>query len=220
MVIKEENGMSEYTHLLFDLDGTITDSEPGIINCIKYALDRYGFDYRGVDLNKYLGPPLKLTFAELLGEDNASAAIDVYRERFRTKGIFENSLYGGITDMLSALKAQGYILSIATSKPEEYAIIILEYFHVADLFSYVTGSLLDNTRQDKAEVIEYAINRAGCTKNSCLMIGDRNHDLLGAEKVGIDAMGVLYGYGSYEELSLCKSVFLAEKPEDVIKYLC
>lgn len=211
--------MRKYKHVFFDLDGTISDSAQGIMNSLRRVLDDYEFDYSGINLQKYLGPPLAATFGELLGDDRTSAAIKRYREYYTEKGAFENKLYDGITEMLTQLRAKGYVLSIATSKLETAAETILNYFHILKYFTHVTGSLPDNTRQDKDEVIACAMERAGCDRNDILMVGDRRYDLDSAEKLGIDAVGVLYGYGSYEELSACKSIFLAKQPEDIVQLL-
>ena len=191
-------------NILFDLDGTLTDPGTGITRSVQYALQYYGIEEtRREVLEAFIGPPLKEQFMKYYGFSprQASEAIDHYREYFQETGIFENQVYPGIRQMLKALKDDGRILWVATSKPEPFAQRILEHFDLDGYFSCVAGASMDETRVKKGEVIAYAIERMGAERRADLvMVGDREHDILGAAENGMDSIGVLYGYGSREEL--------------------
>ncbi len=191
-------------NILFDLDGTLTDPGTGITRSVQHALRYYGIEEtRREVLEAFIGPPLKDSFMKYYGFSprQASEAIDYYREYFQETGIFENQVYPGIRQMLKALKDDGRILWVATSKPEPFAQRILEHFDLDGYFSCVAGASMDETRVKKGEVIAYAIERMGAERREDLvMVGDREHDILGAAENGIDSIGVLYGYGSREEL--------------------
>ena len=208
-----------YNTILFDLDGTLTDSEPGIINSIEYALKKYGIEMENkADLRKFLGPPLKASFKQFCGfsEDKAEQAVEFYREYFREKGIFENNVYQGVVDLLEALKAQNKRLVVATSKPEPFTYKILEHFDLLKYFDFVAGSNMDNTRCKKDEVIAYALNSCGIIDlQSVVMIGDREHDIIGANKVGIASIGVLYGYGDLQELETADATYIAKNTREI-----
>lgn len=205
--------------ILFDLDGTITDSGEGIINSLKYALKAFEIhDYDEKILYKFLGPPLIESFMGLLGFDELKAheAVKKYREYFCEIGLCENKLYMNIEDLLKSLVADGRKLIIATSKAEVFAIKILEHFNISQYFSIIAGSELNGTRIKKGEVIRYALDRAGIVDLSeVVMIGDREHDIIGANEVGIDAIGVLYGYGNYEELKKAGALRIVETIEEL-----
>lgn len=188
---------------LFDLDGTLTDPALGITKSVAYALESFGIhteDFAG--LCKFIGPPLKDSFMEYYGfsEEQALAGIAKYREYFRDTGIYENKVYPGVQEMLEKLKNSGMRLILATSKPKIFADIILEHFGIMKYFELTCGSELDGTRSKKSEVIRYAMETAGLSADSTVMVGDRKHDVLGAKEAGIRCIGVLFGYGSYEEL--------------------
>lgn len=196
--------------ILFDLDGTLTNPGIGITNSVMYALNRFGIavsDRR--ELYKFIGPPLKESFEEFYGFEEARAvqAVAAYREYFSDKGIFENELYEGIEALLKRLKDAGKVVGLATSKPEIYAGQILEYFGLDGYFDVLSGSTLGGERTDKAEVIAWAFRlleeKTGqaCLPEEMVMIGDREHDIIGAKKNGISSIGVLFGYGSMEELT-------------------
>ncbi len=211
-----------YHTLLFDLDGTITDSKEGIINCFRYALDFFGVD--GSDetkLMQVMGPPLKESFMQLYGltEDQAHVALGKYRERYTDIGIYENKLYDGIKQVLAGCKKAGYRIALATSKPEIFSVRIIRHFGLEQYFDLVTGASLDESRSTKEAVISYILAALELTdKSRVVMIGDRKHDLIGAQVCGIDAVGVLYGYGSWEELSGYPHVYLAETPDALLRY--
>lgn len=194
-------------YMLFDLDGTLTDPQEGITNSVAYALEQYGIHVEDRStLNKFIGPPLKDSFMEYYGfaEDRAEEAVWKYREYFNEDGIFENKVYPGIPQMLQRLNDQGKILIVATSKPTVYAKRILERFELNQYFADVQGSEMDGRRTKKEEVISYALEQNQITDNAqAVMIGDREHDIIGAKKCGLDSIGVLFGYGSREELDGC-----------------
>lgn len=194
-------------YILFDLDGTLTESAPGIMSSVKYALKTVGVDEENPDnLRKFIGPPLVDSFRDFYGFDDEKAkkATSAYREYYPIHGIFDNALYDGIDDLLDSLKKAGKVLALATSKPRPYAEKIVEHFGIAAYLDVLAASELDGSRNSKAEVIEYALECLNIDKETGLedavMVGDRKHDTLGSKKVGIDCIGVLYGYGSKEEL--------------------
>lgn len=213
--------MPAYDVLLFDLDGTLTDSAPGIMNCLSHALGKMGYDMPEKP-ERFLGPPLYRSFAEYCGmnEEQVNEAVKLFRERYSTKGLFENSIYDGIPEMLRELRAGGKRLMVATSKARVYAEQILEHFGIAEYFEFVGGAELGGTRNEKCEVIEYVLAGAGITdRSSVLMIGDRYNDVAGARKTGLKCMGVLWGYGSEEELRQAGADFIAEKPHTLTDML-
>lgn len=211
--------MKEYQTYLFDLDGTITDSSAGITNSVMYALKKFGIeegDRR--KLYKFIGPPLTDSFREYYGfsEKKAWEAVAYYREYYQEKGIFENRVYDGFEDMLRTLKSAGKRLIVATSKPEIYAGRIIEHFGLSSYFDYVAGMELDGGRGTKAEVIWYALKVCGIEdKQTVLMVGDREHDVIGAKETGIDCLGVLYGFGDREELERAGADYIVETPRDI-----
>ncbi len=196
----------QYSYLLFDLDGTLTQSGPGITNSVRYALRKMGArELPQETLEKFVGPPLADSFMRFAGmtQEQAKRAISCYREYYASKGIFENSVYPGVEAMLQALRDGGKVLALATSKPELFAGQILAHFHLTDYFSAVCGAAMDEKRVNKEEVIRYTLDALKITeaeKPYALMIGDREHDVLGAAQNGLDCLGVLYGYGSRGEL--------------------
>ncbi|OCS93532.1 HAD family hydrolase [Caryophanon latum] len=188
--------------ILFDLDGTLTDPQQGITRAIQHAQQKLGEQVETMEeLRSFIGPPLQQSFQERgYSEDKTTAAITYFREYFAVKGMFENEVYDGIERMLQRLKEQNYVLAIATSKPEVYANDILAHFQLADYFDVIVGSELDGRRTAKAEVIEEVLVRLVVPASSCVMIGDRKHDMIGARHHQIEAIGVTYGYGSKREL--------------------
>lgn len=193
-----------YDNLLFDLDGTLTDPAKGITRSVAYALQKFGIHVSDMQqLYCFIGPPLDDSFKIFYGFDNEQAqqAVHYYRERFSTCGWHENKVYDGIPDLLSSLKKAGYRLMVATSKPTPFAIRISDYFKLSTYFDFIAGSGLNGERHNKADVINYALDCCHITDLArTAMIGDRKHDVEGARQVGIDCIGVLYGYGSRAEL--------------------
>lgn len=203
-----------FDYLFFDLDGTLTDPAQGITNSFIHALKYFGIEIPSYEtLCTFIGPPLPETFKTQFGFDEQKVAEGVkkYREYFATKGLLENSVYPGIPELLAGLKAAGKKLVVATSKPEEYSVRIIEHFGLAQYFENVCGSLMDESRSKKDEVIAYAIERNHISdKSKILMIGDRKHDILGAKKIGLKSCGVLFGYGSLEELEEAGADFISQ----------
>ena len=202
-----------FDYLFFDLDGTLTDPALGITNSFKHALKYFGIEIPSYEtLCSFIGPPLPDTFKTQFGFDEAKAAEGVkkYREYFGTTGLLENSVYPGIPELLEELTQAGKKLVVATSKPEEYSVRIIDHFGLSRYFENVCGSLMNETRSKKDEVIAYAIERNHISdKSKILMIGDRKHDILGAKKIGLKSCGVLFGYGSREELETAGADFIA-----------
>lgn len=211
--------MKKYDVVLFDLDGTLTDPAVGITNSVMHALKKYGITVEDrTELYKFIGPPLHESFEKFYGfsREEALRAVEYYREYYRDKGIFENIVYDGVEDMLKNLCESGKKIILATSKPEVFAREILCHFNLDKYFFYAAGANLDGTRTDKAQVIEYALREGGVTdKSTAVMVGDREHDIIGANKNGIDSIGVLFGYGSREELETAGATHIAEKVEEV-----
>lgn len=193
-----------YDVILFDLDGTLTDSQVGIINSVQHALKSFGIEETDREsLRKFIGPPLKDSFMEYyqFDEEKANLAITKYREYFSVKGLFENRVYPGIPELLKKLVEHGKKLIVATSKPTPFTRQILDHFNLDRYFTFVSGSNLDGTRIRKDEVIAYAIKECGLKANdNMVMVGDRKYDITGAKAIGIDSIGVLYGFGSRSEL--------------------
>lgn len=213
----------DYEYILFDLDGTLTDPKEGITKSVAYALESFGIHVEDLDsLCKFIGPPLKESFMVYYGLDDAQGdqAVEKYRERFAVTGLFENKVYPGIREMLELLKEQGKTLLVATSKPSIYARQILEHFDLMKYFAFLSGSELDGTRVDKAEVITYALQENKIQDLSkVIMIGDREHDIIGANKNGIDSIGVLYGYGCREEFEKNHASYVAKQVEELKEIL-
>ncbi|WP_300668447.1 HAD hydrolase-like protein [Desulfoluna sp.] len=208
-------------NLLFDLDGTLTDSFQGITKCIQHALvslDRP--EPPAESLRWCIGPSLKESFTKLLGAQDESLvdeAIDLYRERFGSIGLYENKVYPTIEETLHELKEGGHHLCVATSKPTVFARRILHHFDLASYFSTIDGSELNGVRCDKASLIAHIIARDAMIPADTVMIGDREHDMIGACRNGIAGWGVLWGYGSREELDAAGACACIETPGDVCK---
>ena len=209
--------------ILFDLDGTLTDSQEGILNSVRYALRRMDAPIPSdEELRRFIGPPLANSFRACCGFDDAEAweAVRCYREYFAEKGLMENAPYEGVADMLARLRASGRRMSIATSKPTLYAKRIARAFGFAERFDCIVGSNLDGTRVDKGEVIAAAMERyPDAAPADFVMVGDRKHDMLGAARQGVPAIGVLYGYGSREELAACHPSALAASVAELERML-
>jgi len=215
--------MKQYKYILFDLDGTLTDSKLGITTSVAYALEKMGLGKVDVnELIKFIGPPIKDSFMEYykFTEAEAEVAIQHYRQRYKEKGIFENEVYDGINELLMYLTQQGYILAVATSKPTPFALKILDYFKLDHYFACIVGSNLDGTLVKKGDVINAVLDQMQIVnKHEVLMIGDREHDILGAKEQGIDAVGVEYGYGSHEELQDAGALYIIKDVNGLKKLL-
>lgn len=212
-----------YRYCLFDLDGTLTDPGIGITNSVMYALRKYGIHVPDREaLYCFIGPPLADSFQKYFRfpEEQAYEAVEYYREYFRAGGIFENSVYGGIPELLEELKRRGVTIALATSKPYEFSVQILEHFALRPYFDVIGAATMDGTVSRKADVISRLLDTlAGADLSSVLMIGDRDQDILGARANGLDSLGVLWGYGSRDELRDAGADYLAEAPEDILRYV-
>ena len=208
-----------YDVFLFDLDGTLTDSSVGITKSVIYALKKYGIEEEDQKkLYAFIGPPLTESFQKFYGfsAEQSIEAVEYYREYYREIGIFENKVYEGMKETLRHLKEKGKRLMVATSKPEPFARRIIRHFGLASYFEYVAGMELDGGRGTKAEVIAYALQSCGIDdRGKTVMVGDREHDVIGAKKEGLDCIGVLYGFGSREELEKAGADWIIEKPEEL-----
>lgn len=215
--------MKKYDYALFDLDGTLTDSAEGITNSVAHALKKFGINSCDKnELKRFIGPPLVDAFENFYGFSHPQAvkAVEYYREYFKDKGIFENSVYDGIPELLEALTEEGIGLIIATSKPEAFAKRIVEHFGINKYFTAVVGATFDNTLSEKKDIISHVLTTQNLTeKSSVIMIGDRHHDIEGAKANGIDSIGVLYGYGSRVELVSAGAKYTADTPNDIKKIL-
>lgn len=215
--------MKSYKYILFDLDGTLTDPKEGITKSVAYALESYGIHVEDLDsLCKFIGPPLKDSFVKYYGFEDAKAeeAVEKYREYFKPYGVYENKVYEGVDNLLIKLKEGGKVVVLATSKPTVFARTILEYFDLMKYFDVVCGSELDGSRVKKGDVITYALEQAKVTdKSQAVMIGDREHDIIGAKQNGLDSIGVLYGYGCMEEFKEHGADAVAATVDELIEML-
>ena len=210
-----------YQYLLIDLDGTITDPGMGITNAVAYTYEKYGLSVPPRhELYRFIGPPLKDCFAQFCGfsDEESTRAVSVYREYYSVKGLYENEVYEGMEDLLKTLKAQGKMLMTATSKPEAFAVKILEHYGLARYFDFIGGATFDPSRSKKGDVIAYVLRQCGITElNNAVMIGDRKHDIIGAKENGLDSIGVLYGYGDLAEMQQAGATFIAPAVQDILK---
>lgn len=208
-----------YQHILFDLDGTLTDPKVGITSAVAHALKFYGIEVENLDtLCKFIGPPLADSFMEYYGFDREQAveAVEKYREYFSVRGLYENEVYPGIEQLLKALTEQGKKVYLATSKPEVYARQILEYFHLTEYFTFIGGSELSGERVRKGDVIAYVLEHEKITdRDKVIMVGDRMHDVFGAKEQNIPCIGVLYGYGNRQELEEAGAAMIKESVEEL-----
>jgi len=209
------------TNILFDLDGTLTDPAEGIVRCIQHSLMTLNYDCPpSEELTRYIGPPLRDAFVSICNSSDEvfiERAVAVFRERFSTKGLFENVPYAGVSQMLTDLGS--YQLYVATSKPQVYAEKILKHFNLADHFIEIHGNDLAGRLDDKAELVRELLERRGLVARETIMVGDRKHDVIAAKKNGIVSLGVAYGYGSKDELVEAGVDHLCESPADVARQI-
>ena len=212
-----------YDIVLFDLDGTLTDPGDGITNSVAYALNKFGITVHDKsELYCFIGPPLIDSFMKYynMSYEDGLKAVDYYREYFGVTGIFENRVFDGIPELLTNIKKSGRTISLATSKPEVYAKRILEHFDLAKFFDFVGGATMDESRSKKADVITYTLEKLSVSdKSKVVMIGDRHHDIEGANMNDLDSIGVLFGFGDREELEIAGATYIAEAVDDIIKFL-
>ena len=215
--------MKQYKYLLFDLDGTVADNSEGVCKSFEYALNYYGIKVESLaELSPVIGPPLIDSFMDMysFSEEKAVEAVAKYRERYADTGIFECLIYPGMDKLFESLTGRGYKIVLATSKPEVFARRILDHFNLSKYFHFIAGAEIGGKISKKEDVIRHILDSLNITDVSqCLMIGDRKFDLIGAEHFGMDAMGVLYGFGDLEELSSYPNVGIAETVEDIGRLL-
>lgn len=216
-----------YKNILFDLDGTITEPREGIINAMLYALGKYGIEVLDrTKLYRFIGPPLRDSFRELCGFDDArlEEAVRYYREYYSVDGILGNDIMPGMEKALARLKEAGCHLYVATSKPEKFAKQILEHLGLIQYFDIVAGSLMDGSRDKKELVIGYLLEQAGIgtareNLKDTVMVGDRCFDIIGAQHFGMDNIGVTFGYGDREEFLACNAMKIADTAEEMTEYI-
>lgn len=211
-----------FEYILFDLDGTLTDPKVGITTCVQYALASVGIDEPDLDkLECFIGPPLHESFMDFYGFDRETAMqlVEKYRERFNPIGIFENTIYSGIAEMLKALKEAGCKISIASSKPTVLVERILDHFAITQYFDAVVGSNLDGTRTKKEEVVEEALRQLQCVKEKTAMVGDRKFDIEGARAFGLTGIGVSFGYAEERELQEAGADYIVDTVEELQRLL-
>lgn len=210
-----------YQYILFDLDGTITESGPGIMNSVAYAVKKMGYAVPDNSvLRRFIGPPLSESFQKYFGMsgEQEEEAIRCYREYYTNGGIFENEVYEGIVESFRVLKENGRKLAIATSKPEKFAKQIAEYFGFDKYFDVICGASMDESLVAKADIMRNALEKLGVTekmKSQVLMVGDREHDIFGAKKNQVASLGVLYGYGDRTELEAAGADYIVEKANQI-----
>ena len=212
--------MQRFDAVLFDVDGTLIDSAPGILYTMREAFTRMGTDVSQVDLTKYMGPPLRKTFSEYYTDEaEIERAVTYYRTSYKDKGAHMCSLFPGVQEMLTQLRAAGVPLYTATSKPTVVVVPMLEELGVADFFTEIGGASMGPERDTKTAVIEYILDSHHLRDKRVLMVGDRKDDLMGAVNCGLPEAGVLYGYGSEAELSPYAPVFLAKDCHELTTYI-
>ena len=208
--------------ILFNLDGTLTDSRVGVTRSIQFALDHLDVSAPAAsELEWCIGPPLLDSFQKLLGSarDKAAEALELYHQRYMAEGMFENLPYSGISEALDGLVAHGHDLYVATSTPTKFAETILENVGLSRFFKGIHASKLDCTQSDKGDLIRHILRVLDIAPETAVMVGDRGHDMIGAAKNGVSAVGVTYGYGSREELRAAGAEFLVESPLQLLSVL-
>ena len=215
--------MSRYQYCFWDLDGTLTDSAPGITHSVRYAMEKMGQPLPPKqDLTCFIGPPLLYSFSHFLGlsEEDSHRAVDYYRECYRAGAMLECHVYDGVRETLEQLNANGIICVLATCKPHEFANRIIEHFDLKKYFSYVSGPEMDGTRNEKHEVIAYAMENLGIpSADIVLMVGDRRDDVVGAARCQMDCVGVRWGFGSETELLEAGAVGILSHPCELLSFL-
>ncbi|MCX4313050.1 MAG: HAD hydrolase-like protein [Clostridia bacterium] len=210
-------------YVLFDLDGTISDSYEGITKSVVYALEKMGITppENREALRVFIGPSLWDSFMTHyhLDANDAERAVQYYREYYAPHGMLDCKLYDGVRGTLTELNALGKKLILATSKPEPAAVQILKHFGILDLFEFAAGASLDTSRTEKADVIKYALKSAHASADNSIMVGDRLYDVAGAHKIGMPCIGVLYGYGDREELEAVGADYIVSEIKDIVKII-
>ena len=211
-----------YQSILFDLDGTLTDSGLGITNAVAYAMEKLGLPaFTREERNRFVGPPLHDSFRIFCGltEEESVEAVRIFREYYNKTGVYENLVYPGIPEMLRQLSETGYNLAIATSKPEHMAKKVMVHFGLDRWITQIAGASLDASRNKKDQVIAYALEAFGIDAANSVMVGDREHDVIGAEAFGIPTVGVAWGYGSRQELEEAGAIAVIDAPAELVDFV-
>ena len=209
-----------YDAILFDVDGTLIDSAPGIIHTLQEVFCTMGVDVSGINLRRYLGPPLRKSFGEHFTDPALiEKATDLYRTSYAVKGSHECAVFPGVLQMLQTLKDAGFLLCTATSKPTKVVTPILEEQGLSSYFSFVGGASMDESRDNKTDVIRHVLDQPVMQGKRVLMVGDRRDDMQGARNCGLDAAAVLYGYGSREEVAPFAPVFMAADCKELTEWI-
>ena len=228
--LKAWESIMEKRYILFDLDGTLTDSYEGIINGFRYALGKLDIEPKPETFRKYIGPPIAWSLQTYYGmeEKQAELGLRYFRDYYNAKGIFENHPYPMVEEMLQVLYAHDKKLMVATAKPEDMALRVLEHFHLLDYFCFTAGITVDkagssddpNERSSKEDVIRYVLRTNGILDpENAVMVGDRGSDILAAKQFGLQTVGITYGFGTEEELRMAGADFIAETPMKVAEYI-
>lgn len=210
--------MKKYKTVAFDLDGTLTDPFRGLTSAFAYGLKKIGIDVSGDNnLKRFIGPPLRDSFQEEYGLslEAAEEALRLFREYFSVYGWWDNELYPGIKELLSDLKAAGYTVVLATSKPDVYSSKILKLFGIAEYFDFSEGASFDSSRERKCDVLQYALDKVGRDAESAVLIGDTRFDVEGANVLGVDSIAVTYGYGTREALEKEGATYIVDTVSDI-----
>ena len=211
---------SNFKHIFFDLDGTLIASGVGVINSFKYALEKMDITIPSDEvLMTFIGPPLEHSFRICgVAEENVNRAVEIYRENYIPRGMYEANIFEGIEDVLKTLKENGKSLIVTTSKVEHLAEKVLADHNISKYFDFICGSDVELTRNSKAKVIEYAFERANISnRDEAIIVGDTKYDIIGAKETGIKSIGVLYGYGNNEDLK--EADYVAETTLDILNIL-
>lgn len=212
-----------YKCILLDLDGTLIDPKEGITKAVAHSLSCFGIKVEDLDtLCKFIGPPLRDSFADYYGFDREKAelAVEKYREYFSVKGIYQHTLYEGVPQLLKNLQDEGKTIILATSKPTIYAAEILRYYKIDSAFTFVSGSEFDGSRAVKKDIIEFALQQNNINDlDSVVMVGDREHDIIGAKLTGVASIGVCYGYGGFDELQEAGADKIVNSIEELSAFL-
>ncbi len=211
----------KYKNILFDLDGTLTDSSEGIIKCVLYAYEKLGIEPPEESVrHTFIGPPLGDSFIKYgVPETDRLKAVATFRERYNAVGKFENKPYPGIAELLTKLKEAGFNLYVATSKPEALAVQILEHFDLAPFFSEIAGASLDTSREKKEDVIRYLLEKIDEKETDTVMIGDTTYDVLGAAEFGIPCIGVTWGFGDEGDMKKAGAVSVVSTMDELFHKL-
>lgn len=210
--------ISKYSAVLFDFDGTVADTGRGIFTSIQYAVEQLGFEpLDNETLRRFIGPPIYDSFKRELGLDNEKSdfAVKKYREKYSESGIYELDLYDGILPLMKTLRENGIKIGIASSKPQNFLIRIVDYLRIGELVDFISAPSADDTPQSKTSLINNAAEALNIAKDKILMVGDRYFDINGANGAGVESVGVTFGYGSEEELKKAGATYIAGCAEEI-----